>query len=174
MSKIVDITGQRFGRLRVLKPIEQRYRRYYWLCQCDCGQETTVDGIKLRNGNTRSCGCFRNETTVSRTLTHGHSKRKGWTQEYRSWTKIFQRCYNPKCKNFHDYGGRGITVCERWLQFENFIADMGNKPTPKHSLDRINNDGNYEPGNCRWATHTEQMRNRRPFKKRLRGKPAQP
>ena len=125
-----------------------------WLCQCDCGKEVIVRGASLTTGNTKSCGCL----TTANAVTHGKSR----TDEYKAWGTMLQRCTNPRATGFDRWGGRGITVCERWRRsFENFLVDLGPKPSPQHSIDRINNDGNYEPGNCRWATKQEQIWNSR-------------
>jgi len=119
-----------------------------------------VRGTTLRNGMTRSCGCLATELKRERATTHGHATTRT-TPTYNSWAQISQRCENKNNAAFNNYGGRGITVCARWRVFENFLADMGERPLGC-SLDRVNNDGNYEPVNCRWATRLEQARNRRP------------
>jgi hypothetical protein len=132
----------------------------YYVCQCDCKQKTTVRLAHLKNGNTVSCGCWRK----TRRLVHGMHR----TPEHNAWSNAHSRCYNPKNHAYNDYGGRGITMCDRWRGphgFENFFSDVGPRPSLKHSLDRFpNNDGNYEPGNCRWATKEEQRHNQRPVK----------
>lgn len=171
----MDITGVRSGRLVALhfSRINQNAKRL-WLCKCDCGNECEVIGTRIKNGRTSSCGCLHAETAAQNgknaaakigasRITHGASchRSTGTTKEYMIWCSMRQRCGNPNNKKFPDYGGRGIRVCERWERFENFIADMGQKPSPDHSIDRINNDGNYEPGNCRWVTQEVQVSNQR-------------
>lgn len=160
MSRLLDLTGQTFGRLFVVERADNSRRgAAMWLCRCECGEVKTNRGLDLRNGATRSCGCRSHQPT------HGHSTNGGRSTEYRSWDHMRTRCSNPKSNVYHLYGARGIKVCERWQDsFEAFFADMGPKPTPNHSIDRINNDGNYEPGNCRWATAIEQANNKRPRK----------
>jgi hypothetical protein len=122
-------------------------------------------GSALRSGNTKSCGCLRRELGRAHGIAskrHGEGASGRETPEYRAWAAMLCRCRNPRHKSYADYGGRGVTVCERWRAYENFLADMGRRPDRFHSLDRINNAGNYEPGNCRWATWEEQNTNRRP------------
>ena len=160
--RMIDLVGRRYGRLTVLGNGGRKGRELLWLCVCDCGKEVVVRGDSLRNGRTKSCWCLHNEATGNRSRKHGESTgRKGvGSVEYRRWLAMRDRCRNPRNKHFKDYGGRGISVCNHWDSYENFLADMGRCP-PGHSIDRVNNNGNYEPGNCRWATASEQRRNQR-------------
>lgn len=149
-----QMVGRRFGRLVVLSPGMAKGRRLTWVCRCDCGATTgSILGKSLRNGDTRSCGCLHKEQNI----THGMSH----TAIYKRWASMLQRCRDKNHVSYPNYGGRGIDVCRRWEKFENFLADMG-EPPPGTSLDRVDNDGPYEPGNVRWATLSEQRNNRRP------------
>ncbi len=153
--------NKKYGRLTLLTCLEGRYTT--WRCRCDCGNEIKVQAGRLKSGHTQSCGCLRKETTIK---TNKAQKKHGmcFTPEYKAWANMKDRCTKSNHKQYKDYGGRGIKVCEHWLEsFENFYADMGPKPFPKilYSIDRINNDGNYEPNNCRWATSKQQADNRR-------------
>lgn len=153
-----DITGKKFGRLTVIEFSHRRKDKIHYKCICDCGTEVKTRGASLKDGSTQSCGCLNKERTKKENTTHGLSG----TTEYCIYQGAIQRCYNKNNPQYIDYGGRGITVCDEWLHsFETFLKDMGNRPSKKHSIDRINNEGNYELGNCRWATSTEQAKNRR-------------
>src|SRR6266496_181615 len=159
-----NLIGKKFGRLFVESKAPSKYKTSYWNCRCDCGVTKTVQSSALIQGATKSCGCLQREMVTARKFKHGHNTRANGalsSRTYQSWLSMIQRCTNQNLKCYKYYGGRGITVCERWRQsFENFIEDMGERP-PGLSLERINNDGHYEPSNCKWATRAEQHRNQR-------------
>jgi hypothetical protein len=159
-GKPIDLTDQVFGRLTVKSLSEEKTKdgRIQWYCLCECGNFRTVAAKRLRNGYTKSCGCLAKENSIAlgkACATHGMSK----TPEYITWQHMKDRCLNPKHEAFSHYGGRGIKVCDRWLNsFENFYEDMGPRPRGK-TLDRKEFNGNYEPNNCRWASSKEQANN---------------
>lgn len=165
-NKSPPMIGKRFGKLVVVA--EQGVngsRAKTWKCHCDCGKTAAVAGSKLRAGHTKSCGCLVIEKVSKLNFTHGLSS----APEYEVWQGMWARTSNPNHASYANYGGRGIKVCERWGSFENFLADMGTRPEAVHgrySIERVNNDGNYEPSNCKWADSLEQARNKRKRKDR--------
>lgn len=162
MRRVIS-PGDRYSRLTVMEEAEP-YRppggqcHANWRCVCDCGQIKVIRQSDLRSRRTESCTCLLIEVLVAR-APHGYTRMGNHRSEHRIWCGMLTRCYNPKATGFCYYGGRGIRVCERWHSFQNFIRDIGDRPSNGHSLDRINNAGNYEPGNCRWATRSQQRRN---------------
>ena len=162
----IDLSGRKFGRLAVLKIHGHKGKRLTYECLCDCGKTHVAVGENLRDGTTKSCGCYRREITSPFRngrhigFKHGFAGRSTQHPLYNIWAGIMDRCHNQSARDYYLYGGRGISVCERWKHIENFIADMGDRHYGR-SIDRINNDGNYEPRNCRWATIKQQSNNRR-------------
>lgn len=170
----IDIAGHRFGRLVAVSPTSIRSPKGVlataWVCSCDCGQTITVRTRSLRSARSSSCGCLQKELTVARFSKHGATTVKARWPEWNVWRAMINRCHSPKNRAFKWYGARGISVCDRWrfgdgekTGFECYIADLGRRPSPELTVDRRDNDGNYEPGNCRWATAKEQVHNSRRY-----------
>lgn len=165
MRSLLVKSGDKYGRFTIIEEVEPHIQpngksNRQFRCSCSCGNERIIHLSSLRTGNSRSCGCYLKEITSQLKTKHG----KGYHYLYQTWTNMKQRCYNTNIRNYKHYGGRGIKVCDRWLEsFLNFLEDMGERPSGM-SLDRINNDGNYEPSNCRWATNEQQNKNRRNIK----------
>ncbi len=159
-----DLTGQRFGKLLVISRAGRDKRnRILWSCSCDCDPKKTpivVQGSHLTRGHTLSCGCFRSEKLSQMVTRHGQARRSGYSGAYASWSNMMKRCTNSNFRFWKNYGGRGIKVCKRWLKFENFYADMKDRPTGL-TLDRNDSNGNYEPENCSWASRIRQAQNQR-------------
>lgn len=164
MRKKTDLRKQKFGRLTAIKIVEKTKSGNRWLCSCECGNKTIVVSSELRRGSTKSCGCLRKELSKIKSTTHGLS----YTPEYVSWCRMRSRCLDKSHSKYKDYGGRGITVCERWLDMKNFYLDMGKRPDGL-TLERINNDKGYSPDNCEWATMRTQCHNRRAQKRNKTG-----
>lgn len=154
-----NLEGEVFGRLTVIKLSKKsKPKAIYWECLCQCGNIKSISSSSLCSGNTKSCGCLRKEMLSSSKSTH----KKSGSPEYNCYHHMIKRCYNKNNNVYKYYGARGIKVCDRWLEsFENFYEDMGSRPSSRHSIDRINNDGDYEPGNCKWSTQSEQTINSR-------------
>lgn len=175
-GNFVDLIGMKFNKLRIVEFLgfypRGKSAVSVWKCICDCGKESIGLGFRIKSGTKKSCGCLLgvwlkgrkgmpiHPNALAAVTTHNESKGKNQTPEYKAWLSMKGRCLYKGTKSYERYGGRGIKVCERWLHsFENFLADMGRKPTKEHSIGRIENDGNYEPGNCKWSTKEEQQSN---------------
>lgn len=170
--RTIDRIGQRYNQLVVIDKLPSRLcgaaypsKQAWWQCRCDCGRMVAIRASNLVSGQTKSCGCRRAAAAIANgraRMTHGMSR----SPEFNAWHKMLDRCLNSRSRWFRHYGGRGIRVCDQWRDsFVAFLTDMGRRPDPKLSLDRIDNDGHYEPGNCRWATASEQVKNRRRLSK---------
>lgn len=159
MSVFKNLKGQKFGKLTVVKYAgTDKQRKSLWQCKCECGNYITTRGTSLRFGSPRSCGCLQKQVVAELKTKHGFSRNR----LYRIWKNMKQRCYNPKAQKFENYGGRGVRVCKEWNNYENFHSwAMENGYEEGLTLDRINNDGDYEPNNCRWVTYSEQSLNSR-------------
>lgn len=164
MSKPLEITGIKFGLLTAIQKSDQRFgkgKQIKWICKCDCGKDYLVVPTQLSSGYTTSCGCDTNRKISEKNSTHGDTI-NGRTKEYRCWKSMKDRCFLKTSKSYHNYGGRGITISQRWVNsFENFLNDMGRAPSSIHQLERKYNNGNYEPSNCCWVIPMVQSRNRR-------------
>lgn len=165
MPAAENLSGQRFGKLVALSDVGKTTRGRVWRCVCDCGKETDSVSVYLKNGHKQSCGCLHAESAKKagvKRVTHGHTttEKKAQASEYHAWSSMKSRCTNPNTHSYKRYGARGIKVCERWMDFASFYADMGPKPSTKHSLERLNTDGDYEPSNCVWADAFQQASTR--------------
>ena len=170
MPNLRDLSKIKFGRLKPLRIVGRNsHKQILWLCMCSCGRTSTVSSGNLVTGNSKSCGCLQRElaahTSRKANTVHGYRRRGAKSSEYSSWSSMLNRCLNPNNDAYKWYGARGITVCGRWYSFPNFLSDVGKRPAGK-SIDRINNNGNYEPGNVKWSTPSEQIRNQRHTKRR--------
>ena len=160
MFYITDKVGKQYGKLTVVSIANRqswRNKNRHYVCKCECGVTKIINSSDLASGNVNSCGCLKKEKLRKISSTHGNSNHP----LYGIWSGMIHRCTNKNIPNYKNYGGRGIYVCERWLKFDNFVSDMGNRPSQPHSIDRINNDDGYHPKNCRWSLPREQQLNKR-------------
>jgi hypothetical protein len=163
MSREIEMIGRKFGKLTVIssapKVVTTRSYKYMWNCICSCGCKTIAEGYNLRSHHTTSCGCGKDGSSK---VTHGHKRQNNISPTYSTWRNMWNRCTNPNVDNYMYYGGRGITICERWKDFKNFLEDMGERPEGMF-IDRKDNDGDYSPDNCKWSTMKEQNNNKNPY-----------
>jgi len=161
IGNVIDLAGKFYGKLTVISLSGRNKRRgSTWLCRCECGNEKVIPADSLSKGRSNSCGCASNALRSAAMTRHGHAVRHQASGTYSSWAAAINRCNRPSFHQYADYGGRGIRVCARWMDFATFLQDMGERPEGC-SLDRVDPNGNYEPGNCRWATKSEQAKNKR-------------
>lgn len=161
-QNFIDLTGQKFGRLNVIERSENFGRRTAWLCRCECGNEVRVRAEHLRGGRVNSCGCIRKEAVAMLKFKHGEARKGECSAEFVAWCAAKARCFNVKSPRYPEWGGRGITMHPEWIDsFQAFLGHVGRRPSPKMTLDRIDNNGNYEPGNVRWASKSQQRINQR-------------
>src|SRR5574337_228869 len=158
-GKPPDLVGKKFGKLTVVRQVENRGLHCQWLCVCDCGGEKFATTMLLRCGDTKSCGCLPHGTKLGQVIKHGHAARGHQSPEYRVWAGMVKRCTNPHDRVYHHYGGKGISVCREWANdFSRFLADMGPRPSSQHTIGRLDHKKGYSPDNCVWQTWSEQSR----------------